>query len=151
MALYATLQLVVLGMIDPSGLLALGLTGLASFALTLDERAHSREHEAEADESGLAICARACFSKDAAMTAMAKLQKAAGNEAKRHAGWLDTHPAEQDRIAALQLAAAEATKKANADAALGIVSHCEETKGSLWRALVGVGRSKEDQSPRQQQ
>jgi predicted Zn-dependent protease len=71
---------------------------------------------------------------------MAKLQKAAGNEGKRHAGWLDTHPAEQDRIVALEAHAAEAARKAQDDQRMGVRPACGE-KRSLWKTL---GLAKEE-------
>lgn len=127
-ATLASLQLVVLSLIDPTGLLALAISAVASFALTAQGRAHSRVHESEADELGLAICSRACYEQAGSTSAMAKLQRAAGNQAKAHAGWLDTHPAEADRIAALEQQVASGVDPV-------ITSACASKKGGYWRAM----------------
>eukprot|EP00966_Prymnesium_polylepis_P249743 5773887-Prymnesium_polylepis.1 len=57
-------------MIDPTGIFALGFTMLTSTFLTAEERAFSREHEAEADETGISIVGRACFDPAAGASAM---------------------------------------------------------------------------------
>jgi len=126
----ASLQLVILSMIDPTGIFALGFTMLTSTFLTAEERAFSREHEAEADETGISIVGRACFDPAAGASAMGKLQHAFGNEGKRHASWLDTHPAEADRIRAL---------KGHAENAVGPTTGgadvCGAAKKSFWLAM----------------
>ena len=99
----ATLQLVVLGMIDPTGIAAFALSGLSSLWLSSQKAVHSREHESEADHTGLSICSRACFSVDASTSLMRKLH---GDRMQEHAGWLDTHPTGPERIAALERQAA---------------------------------------------
>ena len=57
---------------------------------------------------------------------MAKLQRAAGNQHKAHASWLDTHPAEADRIAALEQQAA---------AGQAVSSECADKKLGFWRSM----------------
>lgn len=99
MATFATLQLVVLSLIDPTGFAALAITGVASMFFKGQERAHSREHEAQADETGLAICVRACSDPAAPGSLMTKLHH---GQTKQHASWLDTHPAGAERVAALE-------------------------------------------------
>ena len=54
----ALTQLLVLGVLDPTGIMAFALSGIPSLMLTAYEKKHSREDEACADATGLAICAR---------------------------------------------------------------------------------------------
>lgn len=96
----ALTQLLVLGVLDPTGIMAFALSGIPSLMLTAYEKKHSREDEACADATGLAICARGCFALEGSVSFMAKLH--GGFHGGQHASWLDTHPSGDDRIDALR-------------------------------------------------
>ena len=118
----ATLQLVVLSLIDPTGVVALGLTGIASLWLTSRKYVHSREHEMEADALGLRICGRACFDLQGTTSFMRKLHS--GGPQNEHHNWYDTHPSGPERLAALVEEAGRGFREHKFD-------HCSNTKASL--------------------
>ena len=126
----AGLQLVILSVIDPTGVAAFVVSALASVLLTYESKAHSRAAESEADETGLELCTAACFEASGSSTALLKLQRAAGNQSKQHASWLDTHPAEADRVRALRAQARTLGEPPQ---------HCTSRMDTL-RAAFGSGR-----------
>lgn len=102
-AVAAQAQLVVLSLIDPTGLLAFLLT--YAFGVWIDAawvKAHSRHAESEADDSGVKIMHAACYDARAAGSMMAKLGAACVHT---RASWLDTHPPPPEREGKLDKAA----------------------------------------------
>lgn len=65
---------------------------------------HSKEDEREADYISVYILARAGYDLEEASQVWVRLAKASGN---METGWLDTHPASPDRLAAWRQASAE--------------------------------------------
>jgi len=115
----------VLGLLDPSGVVAFALSGLPSLWMTTTQYEHSREHEREADATGLSIMARACFRLDASHVFMRKLHAGGAEGEKAHAAWFDTHPSGPERVAALE---AQAKSIAPGD---DLLKHCVQTKQRL--------------------
>eukprot|EP00038_Savillea_parva_P004378 m.137121 g.137121 ORF g.137121 m.137121 type:complete len:398 (-) comp11455_c0_seq1:1858-3051(-) len=97
------LQLIVISLLDPTGIM--GFAGefflLMGSTLGLVTSAYSRQNEMQADELGLIITARACFDTDKAYRFFEhmKLQP-------YPTGYLDTHPSDYDRVKNLESAAA---------------------------------------------
>lgn len=91
-------QLAVLAFLDPSGLFAFAGAEFLQRAADLLLASHSRDHEDEADLTGLRIAASACFDARHAASFMSKLADHGG---RGPASWLATHPSSDDRQARL--------------------------------------------------
>ena len=91
-------QLAVLAFLDPSGLFAFAGAEALQRASDLLLASHSRDHEDEADRTGLRIAASACFDARHAASFMGKLADHGG---RGPASWLATHPSSDDRQARL--------------------------------------------------
>ena len=76
-----------------------GSSVITPLAGTLVARAYSRREELEADRHAVEILERAGYSKDVMIDALAWVMK---NSSADGGGFLSTHPATQDRIAALR-------------------------------------------------
>lgn len=77
-----------------------GAGALAPLAGTLIARGYSRTEEYAADRHGIDLLRRAGYSKDVMVNTLSWIRRAAGGESG--GGFLSTHPALDDRIAALQ-------------------------------------------------
>merc|ERR1712226_1633639 len=96
-ALSAATQLLLLGMLDPTGLLTffieMGMNSLAQYGMVLPM---SRSHEAEADETGMLIVAKAGYDPRVATEFLLRLGEAEtflSGSLSKHTKWSDTHPA----------------------------------------------------------
>lgn len=70
--------------------------------------ANSREHEEEADITGLKIAALACFNTHVGPEIFGKLAKLSGKDGDDViAGWTDTHPLPLDRLKNLKAKSSE--------------------------------------------
>jgi len=76
-----------------------GSSALTPIAGTLVARAYSRSEELAADRHGVEILERAGYSKDVMINALTWVMQSSPNDG---GGFLSTHPATQDRIAALR-------------------------------------------------
>jgi predicted Zn-dependent protease len=77
-----------------------GAGALAPLAGTLIARGYSRTEEYAADRHGIDLLRRAGYSKDVMVNTLSWIRRASGGESG--GGFLSTHPALDDRIAALQ-------------------------------------------------
>ena len=77
-----------------------GAGALAPLAGTLIARGYSRSEEYAADRHGIELLRRAGYSKDVMVNTLTWIRRASGGESG--GGFLSTHPALDDRIAALQ-------------------------------------------------
>ena len=102
-AAVAVAQLAALAFLDPSGLLAFAGAEALSLSSQLLLASHSRDHEDEADLTGLKIAASACFDATRGADFMAKLADHSGHAP---ATWLATHPSSDDRVTRLVALAA---------------------------------------------
>ena len=94
---------IVLGLLDPTGLVAFLMAGVPSVSNAFRTASHSRASESEADATGLSIVARACYSLPAARSCMIRLHEVTAQGKPARAGWLDTHPSCPTRVSALEL------------------------------------------------
>ena len=85
---------------DPSIASGLALTGIQFAALTAITLPNSREGEAEADQIGIELAARAGYDPAAAVTLWDKMGKLGGG--KNPPQWLSTHPSPENRAAHLK-------------------------------------------------
>jgi predicted Zn-dependent protease len=76
-----------------------GSSAITPIAGTLVARAYSRSEELEADRHAVEILQRAGYSKDVMIDSLAWVMQSSPNSG---GGFLSTHPATQDRIAALR-------------------------------------------------
>jgi len=76
-----------------------GSSALTPIAGTLVARAYSRSEELAADRHGVEILERAGYSRDVMINALTWVMQSSPNDG---GGFLSTHPATQDRIAALR-------------------------------------------------
>jgi len=76
-----------------------GSSAITPLAGTLVARAYSRSEELEADRHAVEILQRAGYSKDVMIDALAWVMRSSPSDG---GGFLSTHPATQDRIAALR-------------------------------------------------
>ncbi len=76
-----------------------GSSAITPIAGTLVARAYSRSEELEADRHGVEILQRAGYSKDVMIDALSWVMQ---SSQANGGGFLSTHPATQDRIAALR-------------------------------------------------
>jgi predicted Zn-dependent protease len=76
-----------------------GSSAITPIAGTLVARAYSRREELEADRHGVEILQRAGYSKDVMIDSLAWVMQSSPNGG---GGFLSTHPATEERIAALQ-------------------------------------------------
>jgi predicted Zn-dependent protease len=76
-----------------------GSSAITPIAGTLVARAYSRSEELEADRHGVEILQRAGYSKDVMIDSLAWVMQSSTSDG---GGFLSTHPATQDRIAALR-------------------------------------------------
>jgi len=76
-----------------------GSSAITPIAGTLVARAYSRREELEADRHAVEILQRAGYSKDVMIDALAWVMKSSPRDG---GGFLSTHPATEDRIAALR-------------------------------------------------
>jgi predicted Zn-dependent protease len=76
-----------------------GSSAITPIAGTLVARAYSRKEELEADRHGVEILQRAGYSKDVMIDALTWVMQSSPSNG---GGFLSTHPATQDRIAALR-------------------------------------------------
>ncbi|HXV79654.1 MAG TPA: M48 family metallopeptidase [Candidatus Binatia bacterium] len=76
-----------------------GSSTITPIAGELVARAHSRSEELAADRHAVEILQRAGYSKDVMIDTLAWVMKSSGSDG---GGFLSTHPATEDRIAALQ-------------------------------------------------
>jgi putative metalloprotease len=79
-----------------------GSSALTPIAGTLVARRHSRSEELAADRHGVEILRRADYSKDVLVDALSWVTRTSGNGGDGGGGFLSTHPATTDRIAALK-------------------------------------------------
>mmetsp|Transcript_14312 Transcript_14312/g.38609 ORF Transcript_14312/g.38609 Transcript_14312/m.38609 type:complete len:531 (+) Transcript_14312:72-1664(+) len=134
----AALQLVVLSVIDPTGVLELALSALLGLGALAWTKSFTRQCEREADETGMAILARACYdtAKGAAMM---------GKFAELEVGWTDSwmrsHPLPQDRLEAL-LDQSEAIRGED-----GALDHCKREQLDLRRAFAALVRPRPGPRP----
>ena len=159
-AIAATAQLVVLSLIDPTGVLEFVLTATfgqwleaaygqgvltptptptLTLTLTLTPQAayvkeYSRVSEAQADDCGIGILHAGCFDIRAASSMMAKVGEASGHT---RASWTDTHPPPLERVEHLQ-------RRAVALAEEGTHQDCRSVVQLLKRLYRASTRSKRE-------
>mmetsp|Transcript_36305 Transcript_36305/g.116969 ORF Transcript_36305/g.116969 Transcript_36305/m.116969 type:complete len:372 (-) Transcript_36305:116-1231(-) len=134
-AIAATAQLVVLSLIDPTGVLEFVLT--ATFGQWLEAayvKEYSRVSEAQADDCGIGILHAGCFDIRAASSMMAKVGEASGHT---RASWTDTHPPPLERVEHLQ-------RRAVALAEEGTHQDCRSVVQLLKRLYRASTRSKRE-------
>lgn len=111
------LQLVFLTLLDSSGLLTFFALPFANRMQNLMLAANSREHECEADVTGLKVAALSCFNTHSGPGVFKKLAKLSGRDSEDATPhWSDTHPMPLDREKTL----IEQSKHINCDK----VRHC---------------------------
>ncbi|GMH68765.1 hypothetical protein TrST_g4413 [Triparma strigata] len=109
--------LVLLSALDATGLFTLFALPFTNYLQRLMTSANSREHEEEADITGLKIAALACYNTHAGPEIFGKLAKMSGRDGEDAiAGWTDTHPLPMDRLKNLK----EKSTEINCDN----VGHC---------------------------
>eukprot|EP00929_Paragymnodinium_shiwhaense_P074565 TRINITY_DN38170_c0_g1_i1.p1 TRINITY_DN38170_c0_g1~~TRINITY_DN38170_c0_g1_i1.p1 ORF type:complete len:472 (-),score=117.67 TRINITY_DN38170_c0_g1_i1:372-1787(-) len=114
-AMVQGMKLVTLSVLDPTGFLTFVVEIFGhSFATYAIELPVSRAAETEADHTGLQICARALYDPRKATTFFDSLLKLEMTEG-RGGGWGSTHPATEDRSAAMHAAEDHAMKLFNAE------------------------------------
>lgn len=91
----ALLQLLVLSLLDPTGLLELAVSATMQLGSYVSRRQFDRECEAEADATGLDIVTRACFDPVAAARMMSKFVEL---DPDRSSAWLRSHPLAATRL-----------------------------------------------------
>lgn len=127
----ALLQLLVLSLVDPTGLLELGLSAAMQAGAFASKRQFDRECESEADETGLQIVTRACFDPVAAAGMMGKFAEV---DPERSNDWLSTHPLPATRLKRLlsQGGRLEADPQSR--------EHCEREQRDLRKAFQALTR-----------
>lgn len=123
----AILQLILLSLVDPSGLLSLVFefgTFVSSFSM---DAAFSRHHEEEADSLGLLIATAACFNTSKGVEFFQKLSEIEGYQVGR---WHSSHPSSEDRHTSLmKLSGTKTLKEA-------YISKCYEK--SFWYRVLSL-------------
>ncbi|GMH70865.1 hypothetical protein TL16_g05509, partial [Triparma laevis f. inornata] len=100
--------LVLLSALDATGLFTLFSLPMTNYLQRLVSSANSREHEEEADITGLKIAALACFNTHVGPEIFGKLAKLSGKDGDDViAGWTDTHPLPLDRLKNLKAKSSE--------------------------------------------
>lgn len=135
----AALQLVILSLIDPTGLLAFCMSVVVGYSSVLGVRSFSRHCEDEADTMGLRVVKQACFDPERAAHMMGKFAELEHAPAIFGSEWERTHPFPVDRLERL-LSQSTAIK----DKGLDDEDHCEDTGMSLRKAiavLTGAARA----------
>jgi predicted Zn-dependent protease len=94
--MFLVLQLLSFAFIDPTGGTYFFLIDyLTSFISDILLASYSREHEIEADSTGIIIAALGCFDTKNGVNIFSKFTSL---EADRSAGWMDSHPLSADRL-----------------------------------------------------
>ncbi|MGZ8494555.1 MAG: M48 family metallopeptidase [Candidatus Binatia bacterium] len=79
-----------------------GSSAVTPIAGALIANSYSRSEELEADRHGVEILRRAGYSKEVMIDTLTWLTKTAGGDSRGGGGFLSTHPATEERIAALR-------------------------------------------------
>ena len=136
-AYVALAQLVVLAFVDPTGLLAfLGAEALSTSSQLLLAK-HSREHEDEADATGLQICASACFDPIKGKHFMTKLADSVTGHGP--ASFFASHPSSHDRIANLDKLVTAMDRPTYANHCAAVQANLRASQARLRRLAQGIG------------
>ena len=141
----AVATLAIVGSLDPTGVLTLGVEMLIAPLLKYSlQRPFSRECESEADALGMEICAKACYNPEGAhafFKSLAKLEALYGGGGPD--GWTSTHPRTGDRDLA-------AKTNATTEAVTRYYQHCiyaaTDIKRNLTASLSPLAASAQSQS-----
>jgi len=123
---YRISELVLLSMLDPSGILTFALAYFGYKLSSYRSAAHSRQHEREADDMGLKIAALACYDTQKGSHVFGKLAKLGGSARQQEFHYMDTHPLPLEREQELVTQSATIRRENH--------SHCSSTYSKFWRA-----------------